>query len=55
VEKVWPFADFYWSQESALEFLLINNYKISKTLQMIKDKDENFDKFMKSKILINLI
>lgn len=52
VEKIWPFAKYYWSQEFALEFLYTNNNDIKKTLDLIKNLDESYTKFMKRKHIL---
>ena len=48
VEKVWPFTYYYWSQENALEFLYENKNNLKSSIDLIKNNDEAFQKFMKS-------
>jgi len=50
LDKIWPFEEFNWSQESALQFLILNKYDIEKTKSIIKNKQNLFTDFMKDKI-----
>lgn len=52
IEKIWPFDEFYWSQEYILEFLMENNYDIEKTKKYIMDRHNIFITFMSSKKFI---
>lgn len=48
IEKYWPFGEFHWCQEYALEFLMEQQYNLFLCIQMIKNKDPNFMSFMRS-------
>ncbi len=48
VEKYWPFDQFHWSQEYALQFLLENKFELINCRKMIKNKDSKFIDFMLS-------
>jgi len=49
VEKIWPFRYYYWSEEYALEYLYRNNYYVNFTIDSIKNNEEIFQTFLKSK------
>jgi hypothetical protein len=49
IEKFWPFDEYIWSQEYALEFLNLNNHEVDKTKNMIQSRDTFFTEFMNSK------
>ena len=52
IEKLWPLGDYVWSQESALEYLSVNDYKIENTIQDIQENSEKFKKFLDSNFYI---
>lgn len=54
VEKQWPLNDYIWSQESALEFLSINDYDIDKTVKTINEITDTFKQFLDCMIFIKL-
>jgi hypothetical protein len=51
IEKLWPLADYVWSQESALEYLSVNDYDIQYTIQLIKENSNSFKEFLDRKII----
>jgi hypothetical protein len=53
VEKHWPF-DIQWSEEYALEFLLLNDVHIDKTKRLIQYRDRMFYEFYNSKQILTL-
>ena len=52
VDKIWPYDQYTWSEESALEFLLMQNFKEEVALEMIKSRDQTFTDFIAGKKII---
>ncbi len=51
VEKYWPIENYIWSQETILDIVVMKDYNIISSIDMIKNKNNEFIKFIESKIL----
>ena len=51
----WPFESYSFNQENVLEFLMMNNLNIEKTINLIRYNDKSFTEFVNRNIIIKAI
>jgi hypothetical protein len=49
MEAIWPFENYPFIQEWALEYLIFNDSSVDKTLDLVGKNDSGFHKFLTEK------
>ena len=53
IEAIWSHNEFKYKEEVILEFIMINQFNYSNIYEKIKNKQEDFIVFCKSKLNLN--